>query len=180
MHDFRLLFDFAVKVKNVLVLMFLFLMASKATSQNVTFSDSISIITTKSRPEQLIQKTNLSTVHFVKAPDSPINFGIVGSEYNYFLLKLNSLKAGQLISDSGVDSYGLRFEIPDMLVYIQGKTELTRSTILEILKKSGRLHELLLNSQLFMDNAVIAIKSELYELMIDGINMKRLVKRFMK
>jgi type III restriction enzyme len=82
--------------------------------------------------------------------------------------------AGQLVSDSGDDSYALRFEIPDMLAYIQGKTELTRSTILEILKRSGRIKELLLNPQLFMDNAVIAIKSELYELMIDGIKYEKI------
>ncbi|MEO9021411.1 MAG: DEAD/DEAH box helicase family protein [Ginsengibacter sp.] len=81
---------------------------------------------------------------------------------------------GQLISDSGNDDYDLRFEIPDMLAYIQGKTELTRSTIFEILKKSGRIHELLLNPQLFMDNTVIAIKSELYELMIDGIKYEKI------
>lgn len=45
---------------------------------------------------------------------------------------------GQLVSDSGNDNYGLHSEIPDMLAYIQNKTELTRSTILEILKKSGK------------------------------------------
>ncbi|HEY8659173.1 MAG TPA: hypothetical protein VIL78_09055, partial [Hanamia sp.] len=81
---------------------------------------------------------------------------------------------GQLLSDSGDDSYALRFEIPDMLSYIQGKTELTRNTILEILKRSGRINELLQNPQLFMDNAVIVIKSVLYELMIDGIKYEKI------
>ncbi|MDP9230724.1 MAG: DEAD/DEAH box helicase, partial [Bacteroidota bacterium] len=81
---------------------------------------------------------------------------------------------GQLVSDSGNDSYRLQFEIPDMLAYIQSKTELTRSTILEILKKSGRINELMLNPQLFMDNAVSAIKSVLYKLMIDGIKYEKI------
>ena len=81
---------------------------------------------------------------------------------------------GQLISDSGDDSYGLTFDIPDMLAYIQGKTELTRNTILDILKRSSRINELLLNPQLFMDNAVNAIKSVLYELMIDGIKYEQI------
>src|SRR3990170_8285570 len=67
--------------------------------------------------------------------------------------------AGQLLSDSANDDYGIAFEIPDMLSYIQSKTELTRSTILEILKNSKRLKELLLNPQLFMDNAVSVIKA---------------------
>lgn len=81
---------------------------------------------------------------------------------------------GLLVSDSGDDSYGLQFEIPDMLAYIQSKTELTRSTILEILKKSGRINELLLNPQLFMDNALSAIRTVLYELMIDGIKYEKI------
>jgi len=81
---------------------------------------------------------------------------------------------GMLLSDSATDDYGLTFDIPDMLAYIQGKTELTRSTILEILKKSGRIAELLLNPQLFMDNAVNAIKAVLYELMIDGIKYEKI------
>ena len=80
---------------------------------------------------------------------------------------------GQLISDSGND-YDLPFEIPDLLGYIQDKTELTRSTILEILKRSGRINELLINPQLFLDNAVVAIRSELYELMINGIKYQKI------
>jgi len=80
---------------------------------------------------------------------------------------------GQLISDSGND-FDLQFDIPDMLGYIQSKTELTRRTILEILKRSERINELLVNPQLFMDNAVVAIKSELYELMIDGIKYEKI------
>ncbi len=81
---------------------------------------------------------------------------------------------GQLLSDSVADEYGLQFEIPDMLAYIQSKTELTRSAILEILKKSKRLNELLLNPQMFMDNAVRKIKEELHQLMIDGIKYEKI------
>jgi type III restriction enzyme len=68
----------------------------------------------------------------------------------------------------------LRFEIPDMLAYIQGKTELTRSTILDIVKKSDKISELLINPQMFMDNTTSTIKSVLYELMIDGIKYEKI------
>src|SRR4030042_1328128 len=81
---------------------------------------------------------------------------------------------GLLVSDSVNDDYGIRFEIPDMLAYIQSKTDLTRHTILKILKKSDKLSELLLNPQLLMDNAVIAIKSKLYELMVNGIKYEKI------
>ena len=80
----------------------------------------------------------------------------------------------QLLSDSSTDSYEAKFEIPDLLTYIQSKTELTRSTILEILKKSERLNEYILNPQLFMDFTVTAIRTQLYELMIDGIKYEKI------
>lgn len=81
---------------------------------------------------------------------------------------------GLLVSDSGNEGYEGRFEIPDLLAYIQSKTELTRHTILEILKKSGRLKELLLNPQLFMDNAVAAIKAVLNDLKVSGIKYEKI------
>jgi type III restriction enzyme len=60
-------------------------------------------------------------------------------------------------------------EIPDIIGYIQNHTNLTRKTILEILKASSRLHEVLINPLLFLDQVVHAIQIVLQELMIDGI-----------
>ena len=56
-----------------------------------------------------------------------------------------------------------------MLGYIQNRTELTRSTIWHILEQSGRLDELAVNPQLFMDAIVDRVKHVLQEMMIDGI-----------
>ncbi|HDZ10686.1 MAG TPA: DEAD/DEAH box helicase, partial [Bacteroidetes bacterium] len=66
------------------------------------------------------------------------------------------------------------FQIPDVLFYIQERTGLTRTTILEILKKSGRIGELLINPQFFLDKTVIAIKDVLTEIMIDGIKYEKI------
>lgn len=85
---------------------------------------------------------------------------------------------GKLLSDKTFDGQESNFEIPDMLAYIQSKTELTRSTILAILKKSNRIAELLLNPQLFMDNAVAAIRGQLQFLMVDGIKYEKIGNRF--
>jgi len=71
-------------------------------------------------------------------------------------------------------SFDSVFLIPDILYYIQERTELTRSTILEILIKSKRIGEVLTNPQLFLDNTVFAIKDVLTELMIDGIKYKKI------
>lgn len=81
---------------------------------------------------------------------------------------------GLLLSDAVTDEGSLEFDVPDMLAYIQSKTELTRNTILEILKKSKRLNEVLINPQLFMDNAVSKIKEVLHQLMIDGIKYEKI------
>ncbi len=64
--------------------------------------------------------------------------------------------------------------IPEVLFYIEERTGLTRSTIMEILKESGRLNDLLINPQLFLDNVVMVIKKVLQELMIDGIKYERI------
>ena len=81
---------------------------------------------------------------------------------------------GQLVSDTLAPDYGQHFEIPDMLAYIQGKTELTRSTILDIIKKSDKVSELIVNPQMFMDNTANSIKSVFYDLMIDGIKYEKI------
>ena len=64
--------------------------------------------------------------------------------------------------------------IPDMLGYIQRHTELTRSTIMCIITESGRIDDLAVNPQLFMDLSIAAIKHELHKMMIDGIEYCRL------
>ena len=87
---------------------------------------------------------------------------------------------GKLMSDTLAPDYGpdkYRDEIPDMLAYIQGKTELTRTTILDIVKKSNKISELLINPQMFMDNAAHSIKGVLYDLMIDGIKYEKIGNR---
>ena len=70
------------------------------------------------------------------------------------------------------DSYS--WKIPDVLGYIQSKTQLTRSTIFSILEESGRIPDILVNPQLFLDLATEGIKRTLYELMIDGIKYEKI------
>ena len=76
---------------------------------------------------------------------------------------------GDRISTSQSD-----YVIPDMLGYIQRHTELTRNTIMRIIAESGRINDLAVNPQLFMDLAIASIKCELHKMMIDGIEYRRL------
>ena len=96
---------------------------------------------------------------------------------------LRSTKIGITMTDEGigttyvgekVESYGGNsWKIPDVLGYIQSKTELTRSTIEEILRNSDRINDILINPQLFLDLATEGIKRTLYDLMIDGIKYQK-------
>jgi type III restriction enzyme len=97
---------------------------------------------------------------------------------------IRSTKIGISMTDVGVgtnyvgekvESYGgYTWKIPDVLGYIQSKTELTRSTIEEILSKSGRIEDILINPQLFLDHVTQVIKRTLYDLMIDGIKYQKI------
>ena len=88
---------------------------------------------------------------------------------------MSDLGVGTLYSGDKVESYdSYSWKIPDVLGYIQSKTELTRSTIQEILSKSGRINDILINPQLFLDLASQSIKRTLYDLMIDGIKYQKI------
>ena len=97
---------------------------------------------------------------------------------------IRSTKVSVSMTDEGVEtmyagdkveSYGnFTWKIPDVLGYIQSKTELTRSTIQDILSQSGRIGDILINPQLFLDLASQAIRRTLYTLMIDGIKYQKI------
>jgi type III restriction enzyme len=64
--------------------------------------------------------------------------------------------------------------IPDVLAYLQNETELTRSTLVRILRESGRLGELFVDPQRFLDAVVGILRHELHRLIVDGIKYERI------
>ena len=99
--------------------------------------------------------------------------------------RISVQKIGIVMSEEGVDTklLGVRdadvkeykpLGVPDLLGYLQSKTELTRKTIADILVRSGRLEEVQLNPQQFLDQSQQAIEAELHGLMIDGIKYERI------
>jgi type III restriction enzyme len=64
--------------------------------------------------------------------------------------------------------------LPDLLAYLQNETELTRSTLVRILRDSGRLADVFLNPQRFLDQVSAILKYELHRLLVDGIKYERL------
>lgn len=64
--------------------------------------------------------------------------------------------------------------VPDLLAYLQAETELTRATLVRILKESGRLAEFFNDPQRFMDQVARLIKHELHRLLVDGIKYEKI------
>jgi len=64
--------------------------------------------------------------------------------------------------------------LPDILAYLQNETELTRSTLVRILRESGRLAEVFANPQRFLDQVAAILRHELHRLLVDGIKYERL------
>ena len=64
--------------------------------------------------------------------------------------------------------------MPDIVAYLQNETELTRSTLVRILKESDRLADFFVNPQKFMDEVSAILNRVLHHLMIDGIKYERL------
>lgn len=74
----------------------------------------------------------------------------------------------------GSQNQVFRGVLPDILAYLQGETELTRGTLVRILKESGRLAEFMLNPQRFMDAVASILRHELNRLIIDGIKYEKI------
>lgn len=85
-------------------------------------------------------------------------------------------KAGVTATATRVSEEKLIFggPLPDILAYLQNETELTRGTLVRILKASGRLGDFLVNPQRFMDQVAAILKNELHRLLVDGIKYERI------
>lgn len=66
------------------------------------------------------------------------------------------------------------FAIPDIVTYLQNETQLTRRTIVEILRRSGKLSLFGRNPQKFMEQAAAFIKDQVQLLLVDGIKYQKI------
>lgn len=99
--------------------------------------------------------------------------------------KINVLTGQVDVKKAGIVSTGLSVSsdtvsyitrpIPDILAYLQEQTELTRATLVRILKESARLEEFFLDPQRFMDQVATILKHELHRLLVNGIKYEKLL-----
>jgi type III restriction enzyme len=64
--------------------------------------------------------------------------------------------------------------LPDVLGYLQRETELTRSTITRILVDSGRLGDLLVDPQEFLDRTLRVLRAVMQDFMVLGVKYERI------
>lgn len=67
--------------------------------------------------------------------------------------------------------------LPDILAFLQSETELTRQTLAEILKASGRLREFKINPQAFLAAVAKEISRALHDLMLEGIQYEKVAEQ---
>lgn len=66
------------------------------------------------------------------------------------------------------------FELPDLVTYLQNETNLTRRSIIDIVKKSGRLSEFKNNPQKFIEQVAGIIKHQMRLFIVDGIKYEKI------
>ena len=73
-----------------------------------------------------------------------------------------------------LDVENARYILPDVITYLQNETNLTRKTLVRILKESKRLEDFKNNPQKFMDEVSIIIQRKMRYLIVDGIKYEKL------
>jgi type III restriction enzyme len=102
----------------------------------------------------------------IEKPHITVSAGQIGVEKGGVSTRAVSVAEEQI-------EYGNR-PLPDLLAYLQNETELTRSTLVRILKEAGRLEDFFNNPQRFLDTVAAILKYELHRLLVDGIKYERL------
>ncbi|MFZ3208676.1 MAG: DEAD/DEAH box helicase family protein [Geobacteraceae bacterium] len=117
---------------------------------------------------ELVQRAvaGIKRMAHIEKPHITISAGQLGVEKGGVSTRAVSVAEEQI-------EFGNR-AIPDLLAYLQNETELTRSTLVRILKESGRLDEFFNNPQSFLDVVASILKYELHRLLVDGIKYERI------
>jgi type III restriction enzyme len=119
-------------------------------------------------------KTDVLIANAVKAIGEMEKIKAVRVQISEAQVEIAKAGVGTDVLRESADTVVFRGAVPDVIAYLQAETELTRSTIVRILKESKRLPEFLINPQKFMDSVAMILKQQLHKLMIDGIKYERI------
>jgi Restriction endonuclease len=104
-----------------------------------------------------------------------LNIPSIKVRYEKGLTEVNkagvTVKETQLTYEQHVD---MHFEVPDIITFLQNETELTRHSIVQILKQSETLYLFQRNPQLYMGDVAKIINSTKKSFIVDGITYKKI------
>lgn len=95
----------------------------------------------------------------------------------YSKAELDITKAGTITEENNrysIDIDEPNFILPDIITFLQNQTNLTRRTLVEILKESERLNDFKKNPQNFMDEVAKIIKRKMRLMIVDGIKYEKI------
>ncbi len=105
------------------------------------------------------------------------NINISKAKLVYSKAEVDITKAGTMTEENNrysIDIDEPNFILPDIITFLQNQTNLTRRTLVEILKKSGRLNDFKKNPQKFMDEVGSIIKRKMRLMIVDGIKYEKI------
>ena len=119
------------------------------------------------KTEELV---NVAAEMLRKAPKiEPIRIETTKAELKFSQAGIEGIKR----SDGSSELAGPSI-LPDLLAYLQNETDLTRHTIVEIIRRSNRANEFKINPQMFITITSQVIQKALRDLMLEGIEYERI------
>ena len=119
------------------------------------------------KTEELV---NVAAERLRKAPRiEPIRIETTKAELKFSQAGIEGIRR----SDGSADLAGPSI-LPDLLAYLQNETDLTRHTIVEIIRRSNRANEFKINPQMFITITSNVIQKALRDLMLEGIEYERI------
>lgn len=105
------------------------------------------------------------------------NLSINNAKLIYSKAEVDITKAGTVTEENNrysIDIEHTNFILPDIITFLQNETNLTRRTLVNILKKSHRLEDFKKNPQQFMDEVARIIKRKMRLMIVDGIKYEKI------
>jgi type III restriction enzyme len=103
---------------------------------------------------------------------------IVGRARFTYRKAMTEIDQGGVHAEQVVESTGVfetrDYELPDIITYLQNETNLTRRTLVEILKQCGRLDDFKRNPQKFVELTSAIIKRQMRLFIVDGIKYEKI------
>ena len=86
----------------------------------------------------------------------------------FLSIKESGVEGGKITKDLSYEVKNIQL-LPNLLAFLQRETKLTRKTLVNIIKKSGRIKDFAINPAMFMTELARCINRAMHELIIDGI-----------